>query len=463
MASLTSLLGIARDGMVAQQGAINVTGDNVTNATTPGYVRRSAILESQSTLQGQPGGVYFAGIARSFDQFAEQRVLDESGKQGAANTRSQALTQAQALIAPEGAASIATKINSMMDAFNELVGYPGELTVRQDVLAKASDVAATIAATAKGITTQRAELVQQAQGVADELNLQLSKIGTLNGQIAQAQAAGDPAAGLRDQRDVIVGNVADRIGARAITGSDGNYVLFGGGTALVDGTNVSQISVDLDTSGALRLQVVRPGGTKTDITTNVTTGSLGGLREARDQDLPQVSQQLDQLAFDLSSAVNAAHSTGFGLDGASGRPLFVAPAAVAGAAASMAVDASMMGHPDRIAASSTATDVPGGNQNALALLHVGQNAIGTSGTPAEAVAALAAGVGVKKAAADGELQLRESTVAQVKSLRDSASGVSIDEEMVDLTRFQRAFQASVQVMQTADQLMQSLLQMVHAG
>jgi flagellar hook-associated protein 1 FlgK len=463
MASLTSLLGVARDGMVAQQGAINVTGENVTNATTPGYVRRSAVLESQSTLQGQPGGVYFAGIARSFDQFAEQRVLDESGKQGAANTRSQALTQAEALVAPEGAASIATKINAMMDAFNELVGYPGELTVRQDVLAKSSDVAATIAATAKGITTQRAELFQQAQGVADELNVQLAKIGTLSGQIAQAQAAGDPAAGLRDQRDVVVSQVADRIGARTLTGSDGNYVLFGGGTALVDGTNASQISVELDTAGALRLQVVRPGGAKTDITTNVVAGSLGGLREARDQDLPQVGRQLDQLAFDLSKSVNTVHSAGFGLDGGSGRPLFTPPTTVAGAAASMAVDASVAGQPDRIAASSTATDVPGGNQNALALLHVGQTAIGASGTPAESIAALTAGVGVKKAAADGEVQLRQSTVAQVKSLRDSASGVSIDEEMVDLTRFQRAFQASVQVMQTADQLMQSLLQMVQTG
>ncbi len=463
MASLTSLLGLARDGMVAQQGAINVTGDNVTNATTPGYVRRSAVLESQSTAMGQPGGVYFAGIARSFDQFAEQRVLDESGKQGAANARSQALTQTESLVAPTGADTIATKVNAMMDAFNELVGYPGELTVRKDVVAKAADLAATIAATAKGVTSQRADLVQQAQGVADEVNQRLAQIGTLNGQIAQAQAAGDPAAGLRDQRDVVVSQVADRLGARGITGSDGNYVLFGGGTALVDGTTVSKLSVDLDTSGALRIQVVRPGGSQTDVTTNVVSGSLGGIREARDQDLPQVSQQLDQYAYDLSNAVNAAHTAGYGLDGVSGRPLFVTPTAVAGAAASMAVDPGVAADPSKVAASSTATDVPGGNQNALALLHVGQNPIGASGTPAEGIAALTSSVGVRKSAADGEVQLRQSTVAQVKALRDSASGVSIDEEMVDLTRFQRAFQASVQVMQTADQLMQSLLQMVQTG
>lgn len=459
MASLTALLGLARDGMVAQQGALDVTGSNVTNATTPGYVRRAAILQTQPTASGQPGGVLFAGISRSFDVFAQQRVLDESSKQSAAQARSSALTQTEAMVAPSGAASIASKINQLMDAFNQLVGYPGELTARTDVLAKAEDLAQSVSSTAKALTGQRVELVTQAQGVADEVNQRLQKIATLNGQIAQAQGLGDAAAGLRDQRDVLIGEVGDRIGARAIEGTDGNLVLFAAGTALVDGNTASQLSVDLAASGALRFQVVRSGGMKTDVTANVDAGTLGGIREARDQDLPDVATQLDQLAYDLANAVNAAHTGGFGLDAVAGRPLFTAPTAVAGAAAAMSVDAAMIGHPDRVAASSTAADLPGGNQNALALLHVGQNVIGAAGTPAERVAALNAGVGVKKASADGEVELRESTVAQVKSLRDSASGVSIDEEMVDLTRFQRAFQASVQVLQTADELLQTLMAM----
>lgn len=457
MATLTGLLGLARDGMLAQQGALDVTGDNVTNATTAGYVRRSAVLQAQPTANGQTGGVLFAGIARSFDIFAQQRVLDESSKQSAAQSRSRALTQTEATVAPSGDSSLASKVNSLMDAFNQLVGYPGELTVRTAVLAKAADLAQTISTTAKSLTTQRAELAQQASGIADEVNQRLQKIAALNGQIAQATALGDGAAGLRDQRDVLVGEVADRIGARAIEGKDGSYTVFAAGTALVDGNTAATVGVDLDASGALRFQVSRSGGLKTDVTANVDAGSLGGIREARDVDLPDVATQLDQFAYDLANAVNAAHASGFGLDGVSGRNLFTAPTAVSGAAAAMSIDANMLGKPDRVAASSTAADLPGGNGNALALLHVGQTTIGASGTPSERVAALTAGVGVKKAAADSEVTLRENTVSQVKSLRDSASGVSVDEEMVDLTRFQRAFQASVQVLHTADELMQSLL------
>src|SRR4029077_10647583 len=109
----------------------------------------------------------------------------------------------------------------------------------------------------------------------------------------------------------------------------------------------------------MKFVVNRPGGAAVDVTQGVTDGTLGGLREARDVDVAKTAGQLDQLAYSVANAVNSVHSKGYGLDGSTGRPLFAPPASGAGAAATMGVDPSVAGQPDRVAAAATAADIPG--------------------------------------------------------------------------------------------------------
>lgn len=453
--SLFGLLSVARDGITAQTAGVDTTGQNITNANTPGYVRRSAILQGNAAN----GGVQYTGVSRSFDQFTFAAVVLEHGKSGAANSRSSALAQLEGVVAPE-TGGIGDKIDAFMASLQSLTGSPSDPSVRATVVSSAQDLATSVSQTAAGIQKSRSDMLTNAQGVATDLNQDLGQIATLNGQIANATAEGADASDLKDQRDKLVTDVSDKIGAKTITDSSGQVTLFAAGTTLVDGNTASSISVGTDANGNMQVMADRGNGTAPlDVTANVNDGQLGGIREARDTDAVTSLNSLDQFAYDFSNAVNSVNASGYGSDGTTGNNVFNVPTTVSGAAYSMTIDPTLASNPAKIATSSTAAGLPSGNDTALALAAIASSPLGAGGTPTATFASIAANLGVAKQSADNEAELRTSTVAQAETLNSSASGVSLDEEMANLTQYQRAFEASSKVLQTADSLLQDLMNM----
>lgn len=456
--SLYGVLSIARDALVAQTAGIDAVGQNVSNASNPGYVRRAPILETLA-LGDQAGGVQFVGTHRMFDRFAFGRVTDELGQNGSAQARSKGLGAVQDIVAPSSG-SLGDSVSAFFQAVQALTAAPTDPSARAQLLARTTQVTSTFSDTATRLEAQRAEMLAQAQGISGEVNDRLSKIASLSAQIETAQAMGQPASDLRDQRDKLVRELADRVGARSIEDDKGHFTLFAAGMALVDGGTASSMNVTLDQTGALKIEVVRPGGSTTDVTSRIDQGSLGGVREVRDVELPKTQSELDQYAYDFARAVNAVHMAGYGLDGVGGRGLFTQPAQVSGAARAMSVDATIVGHPERLAASESANALPGGNGAAVALAQLAAQPLNGNGTPSDRYASLVGNVGAAKASADSDADLRQGTLAHAEALRESGAGVSLDEEMVDLTRYQRGFEASLKILQTADGLLDNLLKSI---
>jgi flagellar hook-associated protein 1 FlgK len=135
-------------------------------------------------------------------------------------------------------------------------------------------------------------------------------------------------------------------------------------------------------------------------------------------------------------------------------------ATTAGAAHAMALDPSILDHPERIAASGTTTDLPGGNDVAVQLANLARVPLPGGATASERYASLAAKVGVLRSVTEADQSMRTDTVATATSLRESTSGVSTDEEMITMQQFQRSFEASTRVLKTVDQLFDSLLAIV---
>jgi flagellar hook-associated protein 1 FlgK len=442
-----------QSALQAQQAGIDVTGQNIANVNTPGYVKRTAVLETQATLPGNEGGVNVSEIQRAFNQFTYGQVLVQHGQQGAADERSSALGEAQAVLTPQGGGSVSDSMNAFFSSLQTLTANPSDPSARSAVLAQATQLAQTFSTTASGLSQQKTALLQQAQGVAGQVNQDLAQIAQLNSQIATATASGQGAPDLQDSRDSLVQDVADKVGARVVQDPSGSVTLFAAGTVLLSGNTASTMSVTQDSSGALKFTVAQQGGVPSDVTTGVTDGTLGGIREARDTDIAQTASQLDQLAYNFSNAVNAVASTGYGLDGVSGRNLFTAPTQVAGAAMSMSVDPSVDGQPANLGIAASASDVPGGNDIAVQLAALANQPLGGAGTPAASFASIAGQLGNAKSQADTDSATRADMVTQAENLNSSASGVSLNEEMVNLTKFQQAFQAATRVLQVTDQLL----------
>jgi flagellar hook-associated protein 1 FlgK len=458
MSTLGSLLSVARDAMGAQSAALDLVGKNVTNANTPGFVRRTALLENRA-LGEQLGGVVFQGPLRLVDRFAQARVLQESGLRGFADSEVKGLAGLEAYLAPaEG--SVGERLDRFFAAANDIAISPNDPTARSAFLARAQELATAFNSAASGLSFRKTDLLGRAQDTAVEVNEKLTKIADLNRKITEAQALGDGAPDLRDQRDILVREVGERMGAQAVEEPNGSVTLLSSGTVLVQGTEASSIAVSLDGVGLLRIDLQKPGGAVSDITSKVTSGSLGGLRQARDVDIPSLETTLDTFAFDFAATVNAVHSAGFGLDGTSGRALFATTATAPGAAAALQVDPAVVGQPDFLAASSTAAGLPGANDSMLDLAALANQSIAGLGSPASRFGALAGSLGTLQVSADNALELRENTVAMAETLQQQASGVSLEEEMVDLSRYQRAFEAATRVLRVADELLANLIREV---
>jgi flagellar hook-associated protein 1 FlgK len=456
MSSLFGLLNTAQNGLAAQTAGLDATGQNVANVNTPGYSRVSANIETTATGDTFAGSVQVSGVIRSFDQFTYGSMLSEQGQSGAADARSQTLQQTQSLVAPTDG-TIGDQVNAFFSSLSALANAPSDPSSRSAVLASATSLAQSISTTAAGLSSQRGDLLTQAQGVATQVNTQLKQIAELNTQIASSQGGGNQPTDLLDQRDQLASQVSTEMGAQVLVDSSGNYTLLSGGTALVSDSSAATVNVGLDATGNLKITSTQNTDV-TDITSNVNTGTLGGLREARDTDIPNYQSQLDQYSYNLATKVNSVFSAGYGLDGVTGRNLFVPPATASGAAYGFAVDPSVAGNPSAIAASSTASGLPGGNDTAVALSGLSSQPLGSATSPSTGFAAIAASVGNDVSSAQSEATLRDDTVSQAQDLNQSASGVSIDQEETNLTSFQRAYEASAQVLQTASSLLQDLMQ-----
>lgn len=457
MSSLFNVLGIARDGLMAQQAAIDVTGQNISNASTPGYVRRDADIQSRTTAGPSQGGVDVVGVTRNLDVFAYNRLIAEEGQKGSADARSTALQSVQGLLGTSDSA-IGAKLDDFYASFQTLSATPGDASARAAVLAKASSLVQAFGALSGGLSSAQQQLQNQAAAQANDINSKLAEVATLNGKISQAKAIGTDANDLRDRRDVLIRDLGAGIGARAVEDDKGEMTVFGAGIALVTGSSAASLDVSVTASNSLAIRATRPGGSVVDVTSNVVDGKLGGIVTTREKDIPSVSTALDNLAFNFANSVNAVHQSGVGLDGVSGRSMFDVSSTAQGAAYTLRLSADVANNPNAIAAASTPGDLPGGSDIAVKLGQLSAGKLASGNTPSDTWANLTNDLGTRLASATHESALRADTVAQADSLNSSTSGVSIDEETVKLTQFQRAFEASTKVLQTVDSLLQGLMQ-----
>jgi flagellar hook-associated protein 1 FlgK len=190
-------------------------------------------------------------------------------------------------------------------------------------------------------------------------------------------------------------------------------------------------------------------------------GHLGGVLAARDGAMKSAVDGLDAMAWDLGNAVNAIHQAGFGLDGTTGDPLFAMGATQAGAAASIGLDAAILADPRRLAAASAATSptssAPGDATNLQRLVATDQLALSNGLSATDGVAKLTSDFG-SAAQASSALATHDKTLHDhLLAMRDAASGVSIDEELISLQKAQRGYQAISRVIQTTSDMLDTLM------
>src|SRR6478609_5802432 len=455
MGSLTQLMYTARDALAAQSYGLNVTGQNITNVNTPGYVKRDPLLETRALGTATTGSVTATGLRRATDVYIERRELTARGSASAATEHDKQLGGIEAVFNDLGATGLGTALDGLFSSFSALATNPNDPTARTAVLGAADAFASRANAIGNSLSDQKNELFKAAQDTASEINAKADSIAQLNKRIQAAESQGEDAADLKDQRNNLLLGLSNLVDIRTIPDNKGSIIVQASGATLVEGTDTRALNVDLAADGSLK--ILSGTGPGTEVTQFLTGGKLAGIKEARDVDLFDVGNKLDKLVFDVGNAVNAQHAAGFGQDGVTGRNIFDVPAVTLGAARGIRLSADVAGNPAAVAAAATATTVPGGSGNAVALADIFNKPLSDGRTAAEFYGDLVGDIGQRKAAVAQAVDTQNAIKDQVQSMRESVSGVSLDEEMVSLTKYQRAYEAAGKVLSTVDELMQDLL------
>jgi len=267
---------------------------------------------------------------------------------------------------------------------------------------------------------------------------------------------------LRANRTQILEELAELGPVRSEDQADGSARVLFANHVLVEDDEQRVLSVVADPITGFNQVHIAQGSTSFDISSAVTGGSLGADINIRDTVTVGLLSSLDDLAFTLSTQVNTVHSAGFGLDGVTGRNFFGPLAAAGGAAQAIALDAAVVGTPDAIAAATTAAGVPGDNTNAAAISALaGQNLMaGATQTFGRFYGGFIAGLGQAAASAYQNEVRSDMELSGAKDLRDSISGVNLEEEALDIIRFKDAYSASARVLSVTNELFNDLLRIV---
>lgn len=459
--SLFGILNVARSGMAAQQLQLEVASHNLANANTEGYSRQRVELAARRPLfmpEGMLGtGVEVTDISRSRDALLDRQVRSSTTDLMGDQMRFDLLSGVESLLNEPGGSSLGSTLDAFYSAWSDLANDPTGAASRSVLVERGRQVAEHLNRLSGGLDDLRTTAANQLQADAGRANALLNEVAALNRQIVAAQANGNSAPDLGDQRDRALDALSGILDIQVHPQPRGDVNVTVGGISLVNGVSAESISVmggvgtwSLQTSGGFTLG--SPGGT------------AGAALRVLAQDEPGFRTALDDLARGIAESVNALHTTGTNPNGTTGIDFFDVSGGLANVTAgSLSLDAAILADADNVSAGTAdggGAYQPGANDVALAL--AGLRTAGSPGylggsTAGQAYRNLVTQVGLAVNVAATDVAAGESLRAAALERRESLVGVSTDEELVKVIQFQAAYAASAKIVNVVDEMLQTLL------
>ena len=456
MSGLYTSLTMAARALSAQQLGLEVTGNNIANVNTAGYARRTiefAAVRPYSSMSAG-NGVEATGIRSIRDRLLERRVREEVPSEGRAQELTEILQVVEAGIGATGK-SIDGRLTEMFGSFARLADAPTSAVARADVLNTANELTQAFHEIAGRMSDAQRQADTRVRGTVEDINAVAAQIATLN----RSMGASGPEARLplHDQMSTLLRELNTLVNADIVERPEGGVdVTVGNGRALVIADESYRLeAVSQPPSGWAAVQA---GGR--DITLEIRGGRVAGAIEARDTAIPDYLTRLDAIAYEMVQQVNTLHQGGFDQLGNTSQDFFAPLASATGAARLIEVDAAVAADSRRIAAAGV--NQIGDNTVAKGLANLRDALVldGNSATLVDGWSHLAYRVGRDTRSAIDGLKAQTDIVEQIDALRDSVSGVSLDEEAVQMIKFQRAYEANARFFSTVDQTLSMLFQIV---
>ena len=455
--AISTFLGLetALRGILAQQRAIDVTGHNIANASTPGYSRETANLVTTQPFVDTPAGLLGTGVdvqsyQRVRDSYVDVQLRTQMMLKGTYTAQQDGLNQVELSLAEPSDNGLSALLGKYWAAWQNLSTAPSDMATRQALAQSAASLADGFNSLSSQMSTVASQTQQQETLTMTQVNTIGSEIASLNGSIKAAELAGQTPNDLLDKRDLLIdqlaklGNVTPSTSAGQAGQLGSIDVTFGGATLVTD-TTVATPALTL--AGLPSLTSGQLYGMQSVLTSinDPTTGYL---------------TQLNDIASKLITATNTQHAAGTDLNGNPGGTFFSGTDA-----STIAVNPALLSNPALVAAgpgtATPASPAPGDASNAIAIADLQRTAL-LGGPPAtttvdNAYSQLVTTIGSDSQQAQQNLSNATSLVDSLTNRRSSISGVSLDEEMAHLLQYQRGFQASARALTAMDGMIDQLI------
>ncbi len=485
------VLGIASQAIQAQELALNVTGNNMANATTPGYSAESVDLteNAPSPNAAMPGtlignGVTATAVTRATNAFLSSSVRNQTSAVGYATALTQGLNQVQSVFQEPQNGGLAEMMNQFSQAWLALSQSPTSLSARENVIQDGQTLASTFNSTAATLFSEENSVNQNIRTAVQQINQLAGQIGQLNGQIATVSTSGQQPLDLLDQRDQLL-NKLSRLTNISYTAGPANSVdVYIGAHPLVTGSTVYQMQIApvgvpgssssgtgssiftadqpvwSDNGSPVQVQSGSLAGNIALLYNQTVSGSSGGPVSAGY--LTHYGQQLDNLANSLMTTVNNGQQSGLDLSGNPGANFFTGTSA-----GTIAVSTAMT--PDGVAAASpppsgSSFDTGDGSNatNIYNALSTGTMTIGSSaGTTLNGYyQSLVGQVGLNGQNANNLQTDGTNTLTSLNNELQGVTGVDLNQQSVNMIQEQQSFEAAAKLIATEQSTIQSLMSAV---
>ncbi|MBP6672348.1 MAG: flagellar hook-associated protein FlgK [Bacteroidetes bacterium] len=454
MAGLNSILEIGRRSLSTSQYGLGVTSHNISNASTPGYSRQRlnvAPSASEKTSYGYLGtGINIQSIQRLRSGYIDQQIYTVNQNMGRAGQRENILRLTESFLQEPSESGLGATMSQFFASFQDLSLHPEESANRNAVVQKASLMVGTFRRITDSIDSLKKDVLKEAESKVDRINALVSSIAGLDQTIMSASASGSSPNDVRDQRDLQVAELSKIADIRVMEGVNGSVNVSIAGNMILSGGNSSSINASMN-GAEMELHL---SGIPQKL--NVTGGELGALMTLQNSTLNSYVAKLDEAASAIITNVNAIHQTGYGI----GTPPPTGLDFFTGTdARSIGVNSVISGNINNVATSGDGS--PGDNSIALQIANI-QNAQILNGNTVSIgqfyngfVSSL--GTDIQSAATENSSTML--VMEQLTTQQNSVAGVSIDEEMTNLIKYQHGFDAAARVINTVNDMFKTIINM----
>lgn len=464
MSKISAMMDTGKRSLMNSQTALQTTGHNIANKSTEGFSRQRVELQTnvpitEGNLQigmGARAGV----VTRVNNPWLEKQIQREGTQMGFQDARADSLARVEQVYNEQNNKGLNQYVTDFFNSVRELSNNPESLSSRTLVREAGGAMANDFKRVVGQLRNVQEDIDGQIKTTVEEVNQITKEIASLNEKVQMIEIQKVPANDERDRRDLLLKKLGEKIDISWAEGRDGLVSVTAGKTAiLVSGVGSAELKAQ-QTNTRNRVEVFFSGssGAPANITDQVTGGKIGGALDVRDHVIEDLLTHVDKMAFTVATEVNKAHIEGFDKSGRPGVLFFDQPDLEKGAASNFALNKTLFNDVGRIAAAGQA-GAPGDNTvaNLISGIQYQQVMDGGTSTIDDYYNTQVGQVGAVVQRSIKAQESQKNVMAQLTNIRESISGVSLDEETTKMIEFQKTYDASARLIKTADEMFETVL------